>query len=95
MFGRRVVADAKTLERCCGGRADDAAAGRILVPHVVQAQVGGIHHPSEVDVEGSLGGFLEVAVGVEGFGEVVRPACNPCVGEDMVDSAVFVFGVFE
>lgn len=76
------------------GQHNGAGAGagrrRLLLPHVVHAQVGGVDHALEVDVEGERGRLGELAGGrVERRRQVVRPgAADAGAGEDVVDARV-------
>jgi hypothetical protein len=63
---------------------------------VVHSQRASVYAGFEVDVQSFGGWFEQVAVAVEGFGQVVCVGCYACVCEDMVDFAgVEGFGVFE
>lgn len=68
----------------------NGAARRLLLPHVVHSQVGGVDDAPEVDVKGQRGRLGELARGrVERRREVVGfGAADAGAGEDVVDARV-------
>lgn len=61
----------------------------------IEAEVGGIDHSSEIDVEGLKTRFFKRAIGIECLVEVVCSSTDAGIGEDVVNTAVDLFSVFE
>jgi hypothetical protein len=94
MLGSGIVNCSLALQGAGGGREGDGAELWLLL-HVVDGESARVDISLEGDVVGSGGRLEEIAVLIDGVGEVISSGAYASVGKNMVNTAVLLVGRLE